>query len=486
MSAHGTRADQHAARVWCMLLQQAFSLLRRRFTHTVPNMYRSHGLRADFTHSQARHISHIRESQRLAYNWAVERLLADPTLTAYDLSKEFTKVRRAAEHLRASERIYQNTAIRQARTAADLSNRYGNGSLRFRSRKRNDTMLVACDIAPRFVDNFHASLPGIGVVRLCEEQPYQYPHNWLYGARSFRLVDVTPRSWRRVEPSDRIYRLYITYDLPEPESAPNTGVVAGIDRGITNPTTVCKSDGKTASFTCYDTAAGFRKNRDWNDKSRRAISRRNKHSRSTKKMGRQRSKYNWHNANARDYAEWLLAKEVCYGVDIICIEDLDIEAMTRHGNASKRGLNRGLRYIRHGMILKKVRIVAERLGIRIVEVNPRGTSQECYVCSYTNRENRKGERFLCLACGRLDNADSNASANIIQRGTDIMVPAGEGIALERRELGRTRKQPPRLAHTAPDAINRRRENQACNRPATSSAEKHLGKYAYVTCAHSGI
>ena len=150
--------------------------------------------------------------------------------------------------------------------------------------------------------------------------------------------------------------------------------------------------------------------------------------------------------------------------------------MTRRGNASKRGLNRGLRYIRHGKILEKVRIVAERMGVRIIEVNPRGTSQECCVCSYTHKDNRKGGLFLCLACGRLDNADENASANITQRGTGMKVPAGEGIALERRELGRARK-PPRLAQTDPDAMDRRRENQACNRPATSSAMKHLGRYA---------
>ena len=104
-------------------------------------------------------------------------------------------------------------------------------------------------------------------------------------------------------------------------------------------------------------------------------------------------------------------------MDTICIEDLNIEAMTRHGNASKRGLNRGLRYIRHGEILRKVRIVAERLGIRIIQVNPKHTSQECRVCGHTHKENRHGERFWCLACGHIDNADANASANIVQRGT---------------------------------------------------------------------
>ena len=446
-------------------------------------MYRSDGLQINLKHSQARHASRIRESQRHTYNWTVERLLADPTLTAYDLSKEFTGVRRAAPHLRTAERTYQNTAIHQARAAADISNKYGNGSLRFRSRKRSGMVSIACDIPPRFVDNFHASLPGIGVVQMREEQPYQYPRNWLHGARSFRLVDVTPRSWKHVRPGDRIYRLYVSYDLPEPEPI-HTGTAAGIDRGITNPTVVCRTDGETATFMCHDTAVSFRENQSWNDGARSMISRRSKHSRSAKKMRRQRSKYNWRNANARDYAEWLLAKEICHGVDTICIEDLDIGAMTRAGNASKRGLNRGLRYIRHGQILRKVRVVAERMGIRIVEVNPQCTSQECCVCSHTDRGNRKGEHFLCLACGRLDHADSNAAANIVQRGTGMKVPAGGGMTLERRELGRARK-PPMLAHSVPDAA-RRRESQACNRPATSSAAKHLGRYAYVTRADSGI
>ena len=446
-------------------------------------MYRSNGLRIHMTHSQARHVSRIRESQRYVYNWAVERLLADPTLTAYDLSKGFTKLRRSTPHLQTVARIYQNTAIHQARTAADIANKYGNGNLKFRSRKRHGTMAVVCDVQPRFVDNMHASLPGIGVVRLREEQPYRYPFHWLYGARSFRLVDVTPKSWARAKPGDRMYRLYVTYDLPDPEPA-HTGVVAGVDRGVTNPTVVCKTDGETATTTCHDTAVSFRSNQSWNDEARRTLARRSKHSRTTKKNKRQRDSYNWHNANARDYAEWLLAKEICHGVDTICIEDLDIGAMTRAGNSSKRGLNRSLRYIRHHSILRKVRIVAERMGIRIMEVNPRHTSQECCVCAYTDRENRKSEKFLCLACGRFDHADRNAAANITQRGTGIKVPAGEGMALERREMGRTRK-PPRLAQTAPDAM-RRREKQACNRPKASSAMKHLGRYVYVTQCNSGI
>ncbi|MYB29683.1 MAG: transposase [Cenarchaeum sp. SB0663_bin_5] len=317
---------------------------------------------------------------------------------------------------------------------------------------------------------------------MCEEQPYQFPHNWLYGARSFRLVQVTPKSWMHVKPCDHIYRLHITYTVSAPEQRAKTGVVAGIDREITNPTVVCKTDHDTSNIISYDTATAFRTNRTWNDEARRTISRRNKHSDSTYKIKRKREKYNQGNANDREYAEWLLAKKICEGVDAIYVEQLNLEAMTRRGGRHKKGTNRGMRFIRHSMILRKIRIVAERLGIHVIEINPKHTSQECSVCGYTNKENRDGETFKCLGCGHVTNADGNASVNMIQRGTGMKVPAGEGIALERREMGRNRKPP---VCAVPDA-RRRRENQACNRPETSSAMKHLGRYVYVVRVYSGI
>ena len=140
-------------------------------------MYRANGLRIHLKHSQARHVARVRESQRCVYNWAVERLLDDPTLTEYDLRKEFTKVRRATPHLQTVETVYQAAAISKARTAADISNLYGKGNLEYRSRKENDAMAVICNVQPRFVDNFSVSLPGIGIVRLDKEQPYKYPWN---------------------------------------------------------------------------------------------------------------------------------------------------------------------------------------------------------------------------------------------------------------------------------------------------------------------
>ena len=104
-------------------------------------------------------------------------------------------------------------------------------------------------------------------------------------------MDITPRSWKRVKAGDRIYRLRVVYNLPEAGPA-CTGVIAGIDRGITNPTVVCKTNGKESEYACYDTAVAFRDNQSWNDETRRTIARRNKHSRTTKKIKRQRDNYN--------------------------------------------------------------------------------------------------------------------------------------------------------------------------------------------------
>ena len=154
-------------------------------------MHRYKGLRVCVTNAQARHMDRIRASQRFVYNWAVERLLADSTLTRFDLQKLFTKLRNSTPHLREVERIHQDTAVHQARAAADVSNKYVNGNLKFRSKKRGGRLSVTCDIPPRFVNSAHASFPGLGTIRLYDEQSYQYPHHWLHGSRSFMLVDKT-------------------------------------------------------------------------------------------------------------------------------------------------------------------------------------------------------------------------------------------------------------------------------------------------------
>lgn len=48
-------------------------------------------------------------------------------------------------------------------------------------------------------------------------------------------------------------------------------------------------------------------------------------------------------------------------------------------------------------------------------VAPYYTSLTCPKCNHTDRRNRNGEIFSCLNCGYENNADINASYNILNR-----------------------------------------------------------------------
>ena len=58
-------------------------------------------------------------------------------------------------------------------------------------------------------------------------------------------------------------------------------------------------------------------------------------------------------------------------------------------------------------------------GIKVSLVNPAYTSQQCPICGHISRENRKTqEKFCCVNCNHTDNADHNASINIMNRYGD--------------------------------------------------------------------
>ena len=116
------------------------------------HMYRSAGFRINLTRRQADCIGMVLDAQRATYNWAISRLKEDTTLTRFDLAKEFTVLRRATPWLRGVPARYQHAAIHRARTAADISNKHGNGNLKYRTRK-NPLEMVECEEVPTFVDN---------------------------------------------------------------------------------------------------------------------------------------------------------------------------------------------------------------------------------------------------------------------------------------------------------------------------------------------
>ena len=109
-------------------------------TKYLPYMIRVKRNRVKLTRAQCSKIDALRRAQRYVYDWAVEQFLKDPTLSAYDCMIQYTTYR--PEWIKTTPRAWQNSAIIETRRAADLSYKYGNGEITFRSRKQNDCIAV--------------------------------------------------------------------------------------------------------------------------------------------------------------------------------------------------------------------------------------------------------------------------------------------------------------------------------------------------------
>jgi len=118
-----------------------------------------------------------------------------------------------------------------------------------------------------------------------------------------------------------------------------------------------------------------------------------------------------------DYVQtnmWLLAKQLCqiakdYDANI-AIEHLR-HLRKKKGQVNKKARKR-INRIPYGLLRLTLQHKGPQMGVKVVEVPPRYTSQTCSRCGYRAKANRKRRLFLCQRCGFTANADRNASVNI--------------------------------------------------------------------------
>ncbi len=136
--------------------------------------------------------------------------------------------------------------------------------------------------------------------------------------------------------------------------------------------------------------------------------------------------------NQREDYQWKIARNLVKQFDLIVFEDLNIQAMMArckpkqdesgkylHNNQSaKSGLNKAIADAAWGSLKQKVKILSERAGILVHEVNPKFSSQECSECGYVSPTNRDREKFICEECGHHADADVDAAKVILHRGLD--------------------------------------------------------------------
>lgn len=117
-------------------------------------------------------------------------------------------------------------------------------------------------------------------------------------------------------------------------------------------------------------------------------------------------------------------------------EDLQIKNMSASTKGSveapgrnvkqKAGLNRSILDQGWGELSRQLEYKLNWLGGQLVKVPPQYTSQACNECGHVSKENRKGTKFPCLACGHDAHADVNAAKNILAAGLAV-IACGEHL-----------------------------------------------------------
>lgn len=116
---------------------------------------------------------------------------------------------------------------------------------------------------------------------------------------------------------------------------------------------------------------------------------------------------------------------------LIAVERLNIQGMLGNNRLARAISDAGW-----SGFLSILRAKAESAGCVVVEVDPRGTSQECSGCGTEVRKDLSVRNHVCPHCGLSLQRDHNAALNILARGLGRTAPAGVNV-------GQQVKRPPR-------------------------------------------
>jgi len=134
---------------------------------------------------------------------------------------------------------------------------------------------------------------------------------------------------------------------------------------------------------------------------------------------RQQNSKNWHQtcAEIKDYIGQTTNQFPWQQVDVVVMENiLNITKSTR-GKVGKT-LRKLLGHWNIDLLYRRMQDKAEQNRVFLAFVKPAYTSQTCNSCGAIDKKSRNGEVFKCTSCGYADDADHNASLNILQRFLD--------------------------------------------------------------------
>ena len=116
--------------------------------------------------------------------------------------------------------------------------------------------------------------------------------------------------------------------------------------------------------------------------------------------------------------------------DVIYIEAIkSIATHTRQNGGLSKTMRRLLLRSGFSLILNRLKMTCEELGIDVREVPAAYTSQTCLSCGHIHKSNRSGADFKCTRCGKKINADIQGARHIFLRGRSYK-DYGEELVLD--------------------------------------------------------
>ena len=214
--------------------------------------------------------------------------------------------------------------------------------------------------------------------------------------------------------------------LEKPVHPSKTAV--GVDLGIKKLVT-------TSEGELFNPKNSFKKNQVKLAKLQRKLRKKVKFSENWKKLNTTINKLHHHIANIRHDYLHKVTTTLSKNHAMIVVEDLKVANMSKSASGTiekkgknvkaKSGLNKAILDQGWSMLVDILEYKQQWRGGLLVKIDPKYTSQTCSSCGHVAKENRLTQaHFECVACGFSENADINASRNILAVGHTVLSVEG--------------------------------------------------------------
>ncbi|HEY9598452.1 MAG TPA: transposase [Cyanophyceae cyanobacterium] len=190
--------------------------------------------------------------------------------------------------------------------------------------------------------------------------------------------------------------------VPEPMSLDDVKTAVGIDVGLKEFLTT--SEGETVPIQ-----PTYRKTQSHLARQQRKLARQQKGSKRAEKQKNFIARIHQRIGRIRENFHYNIAHNLVRKYDLIAVEDLNIKGLTR------TRLSKSILDAAWGRFITLLDAVAVKCGVRVVKVNPHGTSQNCSGCGVKVPKTLSIRLHECHKCGLQMDRDENAARNILDR-----------------------------------------------------------------------